>query len=192
VVKRTTGALFLLLTTVGCSSLLPRSEETTHSAWQTYQEAQKAFDSIEPGKTTVSELKAMSLDPSNNANISILNYADVLRRFLVSQAVTFNDLDTGVLECVSAKIQCRGFEIEQKAVKRHRNGNFWLDILGFKKETHIAGWRFTGLVLLKGDVVVYKLTGGQPAIIEQQNTNTPLGPVQSLASRFLSWTPPKE
>lgn len=191
-VKRTTGALLLLTLACGCSSLLPRSEESTSSAWQTYQEAQKAFDSIEPGKTTVAELKAMSLDPSNNANISILNYADVLRRFLVSQAVTFNDLDHGVLECVSAKIHCRGYEIEQKAVKRHRNGNFWLDVFGFRKETHIAGWRFTGLVLLKGDVVVYKLTGGQPAIVEQQNSNTPLGPVQSLASRFLSWTPPKE
>ena len=191
-VKSTTGALIFSLFCGGCSSLLPRSEETTHSAWQTYQEAQKAFDTIQPGKTTVAELKAMSLDPANNANISILTYADVLRRFLVSQAVTFNDLDHGVLECVSAKIQCRGFEIEQRAVKRHRNGNFWLDILGFRKETHIAGWRFTGLVLLKGDVVVYKLTGGQPAIVEQQNTNTPLGPVQSLASRFLSWTPPKD
>jgi hypothetical protein len=188
VVKCTTGALVLLLAS-GCTSLLPRSEETTKSAWATYQEAQKAFDSIEPGKTTVAELKAMSLDPASNANISILNYADVLRRFLVSQAVTFSDLDHGVLECVSAKVLCRGFEVEQKAVKRHRNGNFWLDVLGFRKETHIAGWRFTGLVLLKGDVVVYKLTGGQPAIQEQQNSATPLGPVQSLASRFFSWTP---
>ena len=85
----------------GCSSLLPRSEETTHSAWQTYQEAQQAFDAIEPGKTTLAELKAMSLDPANNANISILNYADVLRRFLVSQAVTFNDLDAGVLDVLA-------------------------------------------------------------------------------------------
>ena len=187
-VIRTTGALLLLLA-CGCTSLLPRSEESTSSAWATYQEAQQAFDSIEPGVTTLTDLKALSLHPANNANISILNYADVLRRFLVSQAVTFNDLDTGVLECVSAKIHCRGFEIEQKQVKRHRNGSFWLDVLGFRKETHIAGWRFTGLVLLKGDVVVYKLTGGQPTIIEQQNSSTPLGPVQSLASRFFSWTP---
>jgi hypothetical protein len=188
VVVRTTSALVLSLA-CGCSSLLPRSEENTSSAWTTYQEAQKAFDGIEPGKTTLADLKAMSLDPANNANISILNYADVLRRFLVSQAVTFSDLDQGVLECVSAKIRCRGFEIEQKQVKRQRNGSFWLDVLGFRKETHIAGWRFTGLVLLKGDVVVYKLTGGQPAIVEQQNSATPLGPVQSLAGRFLSWTP---
>jgi hypothetical protein len=188
VVIRTTGALLLLLA-CGCTSLLPRSEENTGSAWTSYQDAQKAFDLIEPGVTTLTDLRAMSLDPSNNANISILTYADVLRRFMVSQAVTFNDLDHGVLECVSAKIKCRGFEVDQRQVKRHRNGSFWLDVLGFKKETHVNGWRFTGLVLLKGDVVVYKLTGGQPAITEQQNSSTPLGPVQSLASRFFTWTP---
>jgi hypothetical protein len=169
--------------------MLPRSEETTASAWATYLEAQKTFDQIEPGKTTVAELKKMSLDPATNPNIAILNYSDVLRRFLFSQAVSLADLDQGVRECVNAKTLCRGYEVDQKLVKKQRNGNFWLDVLGFSRETHTAGWRFNGLVLLKGDVVVYKLTGGQPAIQEQQNSHTPLGPVQSLAGRFLSWSP---
>lgn len=173
----------------GCSSLLPHSENKTSGTWETYQQAQQAFDRIVPGKTTVVDLKSLSLDPSNNANITILNYADVLRRFMVSQAVSFNDLDQGVLECVTAKIQCRGFEVDQKLVQTHRNGNFWLDLLGFRRETRVAGWRFNGLVLLKNDVVVYKLTGGQPTIHEQQDSSTPLGPVQSLAGKFLVWSP---
>jgi hypothetical protein len=57
-------------------------------------------------------------------------------------------------------------------------------LLGFKRETHTEGWRFNGLILLKDDVVIYKLTGGQPVIQETENTQNPLGPVQSIGSKL--------
>jgi hypothetical protein len=160
--------------------MLPRSEETTASPWKTYQEAQAAFDRIEPGRTTVDDLKALELDPATNANIVILNYSDVLRRFLLNQSVSVADLDYGVRECVSAKIVCWGYEVNQKNVRKHRNGSFWLDFLGFRRETHTAGWKFHGLILMKDGVVIYKLTGGQPAILEQEDQHTPLGPLQAV------------
>ena len=68
---------------------------------------------------------------------------------------------------------------------RDRNGSFWLDLLGFRRETHTQGFRFNGLVLLKDRVVVYKLTGGQPVIHESEEANNPLGPVQSIGSKLL-------
>ncbi|MGQ0543719.1 MAG: hypothetical protein ACT4P3_00085 [Betaproteobacteria bacterium] len=182
--RRLCGALLLLCLSGGCSSLLPRSHEVTVSPWASYDEAQATFDLIEPGWTTAYELKALSLDPETNPNIAILNYSDVLRRFLVSPSVTLADLDAGVRECISAKIDCRGFEVTQQQVRKHRNGNFWLDFLGFRKETHTAGWRFTGLVLLREDVVVYKLSGGQPSIHQQEKTSTPLGPVQAVGDKL--------
>ena len=176
--------MLLLGVLCGCTSLLPRSTETTVSPWQTYEEAQEAFDLIEPGWTTAYDLKGMSLDPETNPNIAILNYSDVLRRFLVSPSVTMADLDDGVRECISAKVACRGFEVSQHAVRKHRNGSFWLDFLGFRKETHTEGWRFHGLILLKEDVVIYKLTGGQPSIYQQEHSRTPLGPVQAVGDKF--------
>jgi hypothetical protein len=100
-----------------------------------------------------------------------------------------SDLDDGVRDCVQAKTLCRGYEIDQKQVAKQRKGNFALDLLGFRRETHTEGWRFQGLVLLKGGVVVYKLTGGQPTIVSQESSNTPLGPVQSLSGKFLGWAP---
>jgi hypothetical protein len=103
------GGVLLLGLLCGCTSLLPRSTETTVSPWQTYEEAQEAFDLIEPGWTTAYDLKGMSLDPETNPNIAILNYSDVLRRFLVSPSVTMADLDDGVRECISAMGACRGF-----------------------------------------------------------------------------------
>jgi hypothetical protein len=185
--RQPAGALTVCLTVcllAGCTGLLPRSKEVTASPWATYREAQATFDLIIPGKTTAEDLKALDLDPEKVPNIAILNYSDVLRRFMLNQSVTLSDLDRGVQECVMAKTVCRGLEINQRLVQKHRNGSFWLDIFGFKRETHIEGWRFNGLVLLKDNVVVYKLTGGQPVIHESEHTQNPLGPVQSIGNKL--------
>ena len=40
-------------------------------------------------------------------NIAILNYADVLRRFMANQSAGLADLDYGVQECVKARTVCR-------------------------------------------------------------------------------------
>lgn len=168
----------------GCSSLLPKSTEATASPWHTFQDAQNTFDKIIPGTTTIADLRNMKLDPATNPNIAILNYADVMRRFMLSPSLSVNDLDDGVRLCVTAKINCRGFEINQTSVHKSRNGNVVLDVLGFYRETHTAGWRFNGLILLKDEIVVYKLTGGQPAIQQTEENQNPLGPVQAIGSHF--------
>ena len=106
---RTGMVVVLALLLAGCSSLLPQSKETTASQWQTFQDAQQAFDKIIPGTTTIADLRQMKLAPASNPNIAILNYADVMRKFMLSPSVTINDLDDGVRLCVTAKINCRGF-----------------------------------------------------------------------------------
>src|ERR671930_168995 len=155
-------AVALLALVAGCSSLLPKSKEVTASPWQSYQDAQETFDKIIPGKTTIAELRQMSLDPARNANIAILNYADVMRKFMLNQSFSINDLDNGVRECVTAKVACRGFKINQSQVHRQRQGNVVLDVLGFQREKH---------------------TGGQPAIQQTEENQNPLGPVQAIGSR---------
>jgi hypothetical protein len=168
--------------------MLPHSKESTVSPWANYEEAQEAFDQLMPGETTAAELKGMKLDPSTNPNITILNYSDVLRRFLANQSISVADLDQGVRDCVSAKTSCRGYEVTQKILDKKRHGNFWLDLLGFKRETHTNGWAFSGLILLKDGIVVYKLTGGQPSISQDENANNPLGPVQAVGNKLLGGT----
>jgi hypothetical protein len=181
---------FLLLACLlgGCGHMLPKSKEVTASPWQTYQDAQEAFDKIVPGQTTIAELRQMSLDPSENPNIAILNYADVMRKFMLNQSFSINDLDQGVRDCVMAKVACRGFEVTQSQVQKHRNGNVMLDVLGFYRETHTTGWRFSGLILLKENVVIYKLTGGQPVIQGTEENKNPLGPVQAIGSKMTGIT----
>src|SRR6476659_1996345 len=117
------AALLLLCLVAGCGSLLPKQKDSTASPWQTYQDAQETFDKIVPGQTTIAELRMMSLDPTANPNIATLNYADVMRKFMLNQSFSINDLDNGVRECVSAKVACRGFEINQSLVEKNRQGN---------------------------------------------------------------------
>lgn len=177
--------IFFPLCLGGCSSLLPKGETETEGPWQTFGEAQQTFDKIIPHQTTVEELKQLKLDPASNPNITILNYSDLLRRFIPSPTINAHDLDPGVQECISAKTACKGYEIDQRVMKRKRDGNFWADFLNFKRKVDIVGWRFNGVILIKDNLVVYKLTGGQPAIHEREENKNPLGPFQGIGESRL-------
>ena len=167
--------------------MLPKSKETSGapgSAWQSYQDAQETFDKIVPGKTTTAELAQMKLDPRANPNITILPRYEVMQRFIVNQTVTVNDLDEGVRICVEARENCRALEVNQTASQKKRVGNAALDITKVYRETHTAGWRFTGLLLIKDGVVVYKLTGGMPSTHEVAENRDVLSPLQALSSKL--------
>ncbi len=168
-----------------CSELLPRSEAVTETPWSSYEDAQKTFDQIVLNKSTSNDLRRMKLDPALDSNVTILSHGDVLRRFMPVSPFEPSTLDPGVRECLKVTIRCKGYEVNHKVLKRTRVGNFWADIFNFKRRTQIVGWRFSGVVLVAGDVVVYKLTGGQPTIHEFEQSNNPLGPLQGVGERVL-------
>lgn len=171
--------------TTGCSSLLPKQESIVEGPWHSYQEAQQTFDKIIPYKTTVQELQQLKLDPVSNPNVTILNYSDVLRRFVPSTAINGFELEKGVHDCLITNTSCKGYELEYKSISRKRYGNFWADFMNFKRKMNIVGWRFNGVILIKDNTVVYKLTSGQPVIREFEESNNPLGPFQGSGESML-------
>lgn len=177
--------LVFFLGLAGCGALLPRGQSVVEGPWESFAEAQRVFDRITPHRTTVADLKALKLDPHSYPNIALLNYSDVLRRFVPSPSINADDLDAGVRECITAKTLCRGLEIDQRSIKRQRLGNFWADFLNFKRHTDVTGWRFNGVLLILDDVVVYKLVGGQPIIHELEESRNPLGPFQGVGESEL-------
>ncbi len=179
------AAILPLVLLAGCQSLLPRGEAVTKGQWQSFWDAQQTFDKIVPHQTDLEGLKQLKLDPGSNPNVAILNYSDILRRFISSPATNLADLDPGVQECILAKAACMGYEIDQRVVKRKRYGSFWLDFLNFKRRVDVVGWRFNGVILIKGNMVVYKLSGGQPAIHELEESTNPLGPFQGFGESRL-------
>jgi hypothetical protein len=186
-VNRTFIVLVLVGWVGGCSSLLPRTKETSGAvatAWQSYEEAEQAFAKITPGTTSVRELAALRLDPRTNPNISLLHNFQVRERFVPNNTVTLADLDEGVRQCVEARATCVGWEIDQTAMQKKRNGNAALDMLKMRRETHSSGWHFAGLLLIKDGVVLYKLAGGQPLIHEVASSEDILGPLQAIGSKL--------
>ena len=167
--------------------MLPKSKETTGNAtnsWQTYEEAERSFAAIVPGKTTLDELRTLHLDPRTNPNISVLQRYQIVQTFVVNQTVRPEDLDEGVRECLAAERQCIGWEVNQTATQKKRTGNAALDMAKVRRETTTLGWRFSGLLLLKDGVVLYKLTGGQPRIHEIAATEDRLAPLQALGTKL--------
>jgi hypothetical protein len=171
----------------GCSALLPKSTETSgdaKTAWHSYQEAETTFARITPGKTTVDELRVQHLDPRANANMRVVPRYEIVQRFMVNSTMTLDDLDAGVRECLEAKEACTGWEIDQQAMQKKRTGNAALDMLKVHRETQNSGWRFCGLLLMRDGVVIYKLTSGQPGILEIAHDQDPLAPLQIVGSKF--------
>lgn len=165
----------------GCSSLLPSATQTTESQWKDYESARTAFEAIKPGITTRQELQQMGFDPFKYPNIKLLNYLEVTRAFLANDAARLSDLDPEIQACIKTRLSCQGFEINLVRSARQRVGNALLDIFNFRRQTHIQGWQFRGLIVLKNGQVVYKLEGGQPVIQEFEDKKNPLGPLQDIS-----------
>jgi hypothetical protein len=170
----------VVLALSGCSTLLPSSETATVAPWSSFDEALRMFNAITPSKTTTADLKAMGLDPFAGDNVTILNYADLIRRFAVPGTNSLADLDVGLTLCIEAKQDCQGYEIEQRETHHEHTGNFWLDFFNFRRIVTTTGWRFTATVVINRNLVVYKVWSGQPAIREVEDVRNPLGPAQGI------------
>ena len=161
-----------------CSALLPKSDTAVKDRWDSFDSARATFERIVPYQTRTGDMVQMGYDPFSNPAVTILTYADVIRRLIPSTTIDSMKLNRGIVECVSAQELCQVYEIDLKRLHRKRSGNFWLDFLNFRRRTEISGWRFSALVLLNNDFVVYKLWSGQPVIREVEESVNPLGPLQ--------------
>ena len=163
----------------GCASWLPRSHTDT-TAFDSYDQARAAVEALVPMKSVRADLEHNGFHPSKHPNMLQLTHAEVARRYLPSALLRREDLAPGILRCLEAGDACQGLEIAGAKIKRERTGNFWADFLNFRRQTQTTGWRFTALVLLVNDVVVYRSWSGQPAVNEVEVTRNPLGPLQDI------------
>ena len=84
------------LLTSGCGSLLPSTKQTSKSHWDSFEDAKAAFDKIIPYKTTAGEMQELGFDPFSKPNIKILNYVDIINRFMPNSSIKKEDLDQGI------------------------------------------------------------------------------------------------
>ena len=176
--KRLSSLSLVTVLLSACVAVLPSETTNQKHPWTDFNSAKESYDSIELDKTTVITLKEKGFDPEKTANMRILNYLDVVKRF--SPILTKADLPQGVQDCIAAKEKCIAFSASPTNITRERVGNVALDLLGFKKETKISGWKFEAIFVMVDDVVTYKIWSGTPDIEEYDKKLSPLGPAQSL------------
>lgn len=166
--------------TTGCKSMFPTEDKLSQSTWQSFAEAQIAFDKITPHQTDIEDLKKLGFDPFITPNIKLLTYRDIIERFIPNHSITMQDLQEDVRLCIQSKDCCQAYELDLDTTKSKRYGNLCLDVLGFKKKTRITGWNFKALVIIKDGVVTYKLRSGEPNVDRLEKKVKPLGPFQEL------------
>lgn len=174
------GSLTALLTG-GCSNLLPTIDQSVEFRWNSYEEVKQSFDRIQPGQTTVEDLKELGFDPFENPNIRVLNYLEITQRFIPNASIRLVDLHPAIRACLEAKTACQGYEISPKILHSQRYGNVVLDVFNFRRKTRTTGWSFQGLMVVNAGQVVYKLAGGQPSVLELEDKENPLGPLQDMS-----------
>jgi hypothetical protein len=176
-----TMILLILITNSGCSgALLPSVKQTTKSPWQSFEEAKIAFDKIVPSQTTSQDLKRLGFDPFATPNVKLVTYLELTEKFLPNQSIRLEDLDPGVQACLRARETCQGYEVSPKLLNSKRYGNVLLDLFNFRRKQITTGWNFTALIVLKGDLVVHKIWGGEPNVSEFEDKKNPLGPFQDI------------
>jgi hypothetical protein len=163
----------------GCGvSLLPTTIDMVRSPWESFEEAQAAFDKVIVYETDMVGLKKLGFDPFSTANMKILTYLDIMDRFMPNPAIKKEDLDQGVRECIDAQNGCHAYEMTVEVLNSERRGNVFLDLFGFKRKTYRSGWQFQSLFVINEGFVAYKLWGGKPHINETSLQKKPLGPLQ--------------
>jgi len=172
----------------GCSttSLLPNQKEIIVTPWNTFDDAAEAFNRITPYQTRKNDLQEVGFTPQVTPNIKILNYLDIMERFMPNQSITKKDLAQGLQDCLADQEQCTAYEIIIRKFDSQRHGNVFLDLFNFRRKTTISGWDFKALIVMKDGLVVYKLSSGAPMTDEYRDSKNPLGPLQT-PDRFL-WT----
>lgn len=164
----------------GCSSLLPKRYEQSHSYWEKYEQVDNIGKRITAGKT-LDDLAGIGVDIYKTQNVEHLTHLDVAKRFGL---LGFKDeslkTPVGVKKMLEAAERGRGYELTVNNTVEVREGSFWKDFLNFRKVTRKTGWEYKILIITVDDTVQYVLHKGNPNINNVVIEKNPLGPFQRV------------
>jgi len=172
-----------LVCTSGCSSLLPSERAEARSPFSDYLDAEIRYAQAVPGLTDRAELFSLGFDPLAQGNGRMLSFIDV-RLMFVQPNIPIEYLPNGLVQCLEAKDRCVGYAFEFNKTDTQRVGNFWADVLNFRKQRELQGWTFRAVFVLVDDKLVHKVSNGEPNIRRLEVKRNPLGPLQGAGEFF--------
>ena len=172
-------ALAALLGGCAAGGLLPDASVAVRAGFDDFDAARSAFERIEPYRTTLDDLKGLGFDTATS-NVRLIGYPDIVGRLAPNSALSLEQLDPGIRDCILARLECRAYEFQLGNETRVRTGSFVLDWFNFKRTTEVKGWRFDALVAVRKGVVLFRNYGGAPNNERTEREFNPLGPLQGI------------
>jgi hypothetical protein len=176
------ASMAIALALVGCGGLglLPYQTDIKNTNFKSYDAVQTAYESVSPGLTRESDLGKLGFDAAGSPNVEILSYLGVIERFIPRDSIKFDELDPAVQSCIAARDACSAYVFKPERLHEEREGNWFLDILGFERTTVNYGWSAEVVLLIHDGRVAYKVMSGKPHIHDYHDLVQPLGPFQDL------------
>jgi hypothetical protein len=172
-------AMAAALSSCASGRLLPDSSVAVRAGFPDFDAARGAFESIEPYKTTVVDLKTLGFDTAS-PNVRLIGYPDNVGRLAPNSSLVLDQLDPGIRDCILARLECRVYEYHVANETRVRTGAFVLDWLNFKRTIEIRSWQFDAIVAVRAGVVLFRNYGGAPNNERTERQVNPLGPLQGV------------
>ncbi|CAD5109126.1 hypothetical protein [Zestomonas carbonaria] len=173
----------LSLSLTACGSLLPSEHDEVLSPFGDYLDTEMRYSQAIPGKTTRSELFGLGFDPLAQGNGRMMSFVDV-RLMFVQPNIPIAYLPDGLVKCLEAKDRCIGYAFEFSKTDTQRVGSFWADLFNFSKRREVKGWSFRTVFVLVDDVLVHKVSNGEPNMRRMVVKKNPLGPIQGAGEFF--------
>jgi hypothetical protein len=184
---RVVASLLVTTVLVGCGGLglLPRKADIKNTNFRSYAAVETAYQTISPGATRISDLGQIGFDAVESPNVEVVSYLGVIERFMPRDSIKFDQLDPAVQSCIEARDHCSAYIFKPERIHEERTGNWFLDILGFERESVSYGWSAEVMLLVQDGRVVYKVMDGKPRINSYKDDVEPLGPFQDLGATVM-------
>jgi len=181
--KRLQTCFAALLTVVllgACSSWLPVLQREVSNPWADFAAVKRSFDEIVPFQTSMRQVRALGFDPDKTPNMHMLNQAQVIEAVLPSPLQERSTVPQGVIQCMQAGATCMAYAMEPSRIEQRRVGNFVLDFVNFHRQSVTTGWKFSALIVVIDNQVVYTQWSGEPQIHTTIDRKNPRGPLQNF------------
>ncbi len=175
-----TICLFLVSLLLAACTVLPHGNQVVISKWESFEQAMQAYQQVQPYVTSLEQLNELGFTPDSQANVRILNRAEIVERLIATPDHYHDSLPRGLRECLNLTDDCYAHEVRVRVTRDKRHGNVVADFLNFRRKVETRGWEFNALIVLIKDLVVYKSWSGTPQIHKRSDTTNPLGPLQSI------------
>lgn len=168
-----------------CAQLLPEQSVDTRPPFESFAAARAAVERIVPLQTRVGELGALGFDVKSQRNVTLISYPDIVSRLAPNSGIPFDALDPGVRQCILARDACMAYGFRYGAERRERRGGFLADFFNFERTTAVSSWRLEALIVVRGDMVLFRSFSGEPDNFRVEHQRNPLGPLQSAGDELV-------